>query len=379
MKRIIKICLITIIFCFFIVSKAFSAEENQAYEQALVYDFGEIENITNKRAEEYGIDIDFKEVLRDRMKAGDKRSEESIIHKVSDLFFSELKKQGALLKNVIIICVLSGIFKALTDSFKTSEISEIGFYACYIASIMLLINSFTQGLEIMKDTVFFISELTKAVAPVLALIMASCAEVSAGGIISPLLAFAMSLSLDFMTFFFIPGIKISAVISIVNYLGSKEMLKRLSEFISWILGLLLKIGSIAFMGIVSMGKISGASMDSAFSKTIQGGINAVPIIGDVFSGATESILGWSKLLKTGFGLSVVIICVILCAVPIIKILIFMLLYKITAILIEPFCDKRLTGCIDTLGNYMFMVLSGLTAILIMFIFSVVIIISSIGG
>lgn len=380
MKSISRKCvffLITIILTA-LFSFNIRCEENKAYNQALTYDFGQIEDLTDKKAEEYDINIGFKELLRDRLEAKD-NSNNKIKKIISDLFFKEIIKQKGLLKNVIAICILSGIFKALTDSFKTKEISEIGFYVCYITAVMLLIDSFIQGLSILSEVAGFIADMAKAAAPVLTMALIGCGQASSGGVIAPLLAIAMGICLDFMLYIFIPGIKISAVISIVNFLGSKQMLSKMSEFITWILGLMLKIGSIAFMGIISLEKISSSALDNALSKTVQGGISAVPVIGDVFSGAAQSILGWSRLLKTGIGVSVVIVSVILSLIPIIKILIFMLLYKITAIIIEPFSDARLTGCIDTLGGYMFMILSGAVAVLIMFIFSIVVIISSIGG
>ena len=304
MKNAVFILMFEFLFIFFLTFSV-CAEENQAMEQAKDYDLNDLESIIDKNAFEYGIDFDFDKILNDKLNPNLKTDFglKSILKNILVLFFGELYKQTALMKNIFIICVLSGIFKSFTDSFKTKGVSELGFYACYISSVMLLINSFGIGLGILKEIVLFITELSKASIPILAAIMISCGEASAGGLFAPLILMAASIVSDFISFLFIPGIKISAVISIINYLSSKEMLEKLSKFLSSGLSFMLKAGAFLFMGIISLNKIGTSSIDNALSKTMQAGINSVPIIGDVFSNAAQSIVNWSRVLKTGLGIS----------------------------------------------------------------------------
>ena len=85
---------------------------------------------------------------------------------------------------------------------------------------------------------------------------------------------------------------------------------------------------------------------SALTRTAE----ALPWVGNAVGGAAEVVLGTAVLIKNGIGMAGAVIAVVICAVPIIQMLIMALLYKLAAALVQPVSDKRITTCISSVSE-----------------------------
>ena len=56
------------------------------------------------------------------------------------------------------------------------------------------------------------------------------------------------------------------------------------------------------------------------------------------------------LIKNGIGMAGAIITVLICAVPVLRMLILAFLYRLAAALVQPVSDKRITGCISSVSE-----------------------------
>ena len=116
-------------------------------------------------------------------------------------------------------------------------------------------------------------------------------------------------------------------------------------------------------------------VNSAINKTAKTAVSFIPIVGDVINGTIDGVMHFMGLVKGSVGVGVVIIILIACSVPILKLISFIIIYKITAILIEPISDKRITACIDCIGEYTKMILSTLFIFVFLFILVVSVMLS----
>ena len=72
----------------------------------------------------------------------------------------------------------------------------------------------------------------------------------------------------------------------------------------------------------------------------------IPGIGGIFSGVAETVLGAGTLLKNSIGVAGLVAIVVLCAIPIVKLIIYVLIYKLVAAAIQPISDKRIVNCVS---------------------------------
>jgi len=92
------------------------------------------------------------------------------------------------------------------------------------------------------------------------------------------------------------------------------------------------------------------AVDSVKLGLWQKGLSAIPGAGDLISAFTGSILGASVLFKNSIGAGCLIVLVLLCAVPLIKLIVFVLSFSICSAFLQPVSDKRLMGLLHITGE-----------------------------
>ncbi|MFI3231607.1 MAG: stage III sporulation protein AE [bacterium] len=293
-----------------------------------------------------------------------------------NIIFEKIYINSALIKNVIIIALLSAFIKVITESFNNKGISEIAFYTSYIGVAVILINSFDIMLSILQTAITSISNIINAIMP----LMASLLIMSGGSVSSAIFTSFILMALSFLSFFmrnvFIPVISGLIVLTIVNYITPKEILDRLIEFLIWLLKTMLKALALGLTVIVSIQKISAPALNSLANKTAKSMITLVPIVGDAMNGAIDSVMYFVGAIQGGVGAGILIIILICSIMPILNLVAFIIIYKVVAVLIEPVSDSRITSCIDDLGEYTKLILSALVVYIFLFVFFILLILSN---
>lgn len=291
------------------------------------------------------------------------------------IIFQEIFINSKVIKNIIIISILCAFLTALTESFKNKGVGEIGFYAGYMVIATLLIHSFNIALGIVIQTVNNISNLINSLIPLLAGVLIMSGASVSSGIFTTIIVTFLNFSAFIMNKIFVPLISAIIILNIINHITSKSVLNKLLDFLKWIATFGIRSLAIIFAFIISFQKVASPMVNSALNKTAKTAINFVPIVGDVINGTIDGIMHFVGLIKSGVGIGVVISVLIACLFPIIKLISFIIIYKITAILIEPISDRRITSCIDFIGEYTKILLSTLIIFVFLFILLVVIMLS----
>ncbi|WP_317367170.1 stage III sporulation protein AE [uncultured Tyzzerella sp.] len=301
-----------------------------------------------------------------------------IINYILKSVFEEVFINSKIIKNVILIGFLAAFFKVLTDSFKNQGVAEIGFYTTYMVISMLLATSFNIVVEILYNTVNSIANIINGTMPILIGLLAMSGASASSTIFSSFILASLGIVSFFIKNIFIPLISGTVILNIINYIMPKEVLNKLIEFLKWLINFSLRSLAMGLGFIISLQRIGAPILNGVVNKTAKTFISFVPVVGDVMTGAIDSIMYFVGILKSGIGIAIVIIIIICAIVPIIKLVALILIYKIAAVLIEPITDTRITSCVDTMGEYTKLVLSSLIIFLILFIFFIVIMLSVTG-
>lgn len=299
----------------------------------------------------------------------------NIIKYMLNALFNEIFINSKIIKNVIIIAILCAFLKALTDSFKNKGVGEIGFYAGYMVIATLLINSFNLGIGIVVETINSISNIINSLIPLLAGVLVISGASASGAIFTGVIVTFINLVMFIINQLFIPLVSSMVILNIINYITPKEVLNKLIDFFKWMATFGIRALAIAFAFIISFQKVTSPMVNSAINKTAKTAVSFIPIVGDVINGTIDGVMHFMGLVKGSVGVGVVIIILIACSVPILKLISFIIIYKITAILIEPISDKRITACIDCIGEYTKMILSTLFIFVFLFILVVSVMLS----
>lgn len=296
----------------------------------------------------------------------------NILNYILKAVFEEIFLNSKIIKNVILIAILASFFKILTESFKNQNVAEIGFYTTYMVIAMLLATSFNIVIDILYNTVNSISNIINSIMPMLVGLLFMSGAPTNGTIFSSFILTTLSLLSTLIKNFFIPLISATVILNIINYITPKEVLNKLIDFLKWFINFSLRSLAMGLGFIISLQRIGAPILNGVVNKTAKTFISFVPVVGDAMMGAIDSIMHFVGLLKSGIGIAILITILACSIVPIIKLISLILIYKITAILIEPITDRRITSCVDIMGEYTKIVLSSLIVFLILFIFFIVI-------
>ena len=143
-----------------------------------------------------------------------------------------------------------------------------------------------------------------------------------------------------------------------------KLAKFLKSGIVWFLGIVLTI----FVGVVSLEGTLSSSIDGITAKTGKAVVSsAIPVVGKILGDAVDTVLGCGLILKNAVGIIGVVIIIGICIVPIIKLTILTMSYKIVAVATQTIADSKITGLLEEIGDVFKILLGILCAISFMLI------------
>jgi len=290
--------------------------------------------------------------------------------------FHEVLNNGKLLASIVVLTVFSMILETLQSSFEKNTVSKLGYSLTYMVLIIIAINSFSVAIGYAKAAITSMIEFMMAVVPLLLTLLASMGNVTSVAILHPLIVFMVHSVGTAIYIFVFPLLFFSAVLHIVSSLSERYKVTQLANLLRTVSLSLLGVFVTVFLGVISVQGTAGSVRDGVTLRTakyVAG--NFVPVVGRLFSDATETVVGASLLVKNAIGLTGVVILVLLCAFPAIKILTLALIYNVSAAIMQPLGDNPMIACLQTIGKSMVYVFAALAAVGLMFFLAITIMIA----
>lgn len=377
MKKIITLALCI----FFVILTPLKTEgmndtdNSMLQEQMDILDFSDVSDVISKSQNSEIRKIEIKDLVMQAIKGEIDLSPKNILNMITSSFFSEVNSLISLMKHMIAIAILSAFFKAFSSSFKSNSVAELGFYVNYIVIITVLLSSFSICVGIMQELTNELCDLMLAAQPLLLSLVVMSGNIASSYVFSPVMLFFITFLANFLQMFITPTILMAAVLQIVNYISEREMLQKFSDLIRIIVSWGLKMIAIIFISILSLQRITTPILNNAITKSAKVAVNFVPVVGQALTGAVDAVLYWSGAVRGGVMAAVIILIIIMCGAPILKIIAFVFVYKMTAGIVQPICDERIVKAIDSAGTFAALILGVCVVISVMFIFMIMIVLS----
>ena len=148
-------------------------------------------------------------------------------------------------------------------------------------------------------------------------------------------------------------VRYGGVLFLVDSISDRFRLKNLQKLLKtiaiWVTGAITLVFSIA----VSLQKVSGSTVDAAAVKTAKFAIGTlVPVAGKNMSDAAETLLACTHAVRNAAGVVTVIGLAILFAIPFIKMLVIMLVYRLVAAFGSPLGDDNICSALEEAAGCM---------------------------
>jgi len=150
--------------------------------------------------------------------------------------------------------------------------------------------------------------------------------------------------------FLLPLVNVCLMVRVLGNLTGEDTLSELAELLKKLISWILRAMVTCIIGINVVQGLLAPAIDTLKRSALTRTAEAIPWIGNAVGGAAEVVLGTAVLIKNGIGMAGALIAVVICAVPILQMLILAFLYKLAAALVQPVSDKRITDCIGSVSE-----------------------------
>lgn len=308
-------------------------------------DFSEVDEMLKEK--EAG--IEFGTLVRQLIN-GEDIDKGELAKKILDVVFQEVWAFRLELTQIILLCIVFAILYNFTNIFENPAVTEISFYMVYMLLLVLLLKSFF----ILKDVVLVVlgdmMVFLKLLIPTFSFSMAFSGQAAAGSAFYEL-TFLLIYGIEWlMNYLIVPAIQIYVVVEMMNYLTEEEMLSKMTELIKEGIQWLLKLLFTMVIGINVVQNLLAPVIDNFKSTLISRTAGMIPGLGTSVNAVTEIMVGTGIIIKNGVGVAAILVLLILCAGPVIKVWIMTFMYRVIAAVMQPIADKRMLGCISGAGE-----------------------------
>lgn len=291
--------------------------------------------------------------------------------------FHELLANGKLLGTLVLLTIFSIFLQTLQNAFEQSAVSKVAYAIVYMVLIIIALNSFHIVMNYTEEAVKTMSSFIIALVPLLLALIASSGGVVSAAFFHPIIIFLMNTSSMIVTYLVLPLLFLSALLSIVSTLTDQYKVTNLAKLLRNVgMGVLATFLTI-FLGVISVQGTSSAVADGLAVRTAKFiTSNFIPVIGRMFTDATDTVISASVLLKNTVGIIGVVIVLLIAAFPAIKILSIALIYKFAAALLQPLGGGPVITCLDIIGKSILFIFAALAIVSLMFFLSLTVIIAA---
>ena len=296
---------------------------------------------------------------------------------ILQFFFQELMLNGKLLASLLFLTLFSTLLQSVQNSFENPVISKIAYLVVYLVLLTLALESFRQVIDYTIEAIDRMSSFMIGLLPLLLGIMASFSHLMSISFFHPIIVALVQSSGLLVKFLLIPLFTSSALLLIVGSLNETYKVDQLAELLRKtglaVMGIFLTI----FLGVISVQGTVTAVQDGVTMKTarfVTG--NFVPVVGRLFTDATDTILGASLVLKNTLGIAGVVILLGIAVFPALKVFAIAIIYKIAAALLQPLGDGPIIRAMDVVSRHIMYVFAALLMVSMMFFLVIVIMVAA---
>lgn len=321
-------------------------------EQLMQLDIGQLESMMPRDAAGKPVlDFSIRRIIDNVMNGKPMIDAGEVIDAIVYYFTGEIKENLRFATEILVVCIIIGLLKNMSGSFGESAVSQVAMLICGCTVMGICLKSFLDIYRACIDAVQHITDIMQSLLPVMVTLMISSGSLTGGAVMNPVVLAAISMFVTVITGFILPGLFTASVFFLINGLTEKDYIKKLAKFIRvlslFVMGFCITI----FSGIVALQGIVSSSADSLLLKGVKFSADKfIPIIGGFVSDSLGLIMSCAGLIKSVAGVfGVVLICASV-LIPMFKIIVIALIYKVTAIIIEPLGEQKISDSIDEIGN-----------------------------
>lgn len=307
------------------------------------YDYGDIQEYLDEILGE--TEVHFTDLMQLLM-SGDFSG---LVQQVGELLrqgaVSGLNSNGKALRQVILTALFGALLSRFSEAFSKNGIGETGFYVTYLLLTSLLLGAFLSTKELGEELIRHMLQFMQVLIPVFFVAVAY-----AGGSVTALAFYQMVLLVIaavqwLFLVILLPLIQVYVCLQLVNSLSREDFLSKAAELLETILEWSMRTLLGVVIGIHMIQGLVLPMVDSVKSAALRRAVSAIPWVGKGGEAVAQVLLGSGALIKNAIGMAALVVLVMICIIPVVKLGLIALLYQAAAAMLQPAANARLVESI----------------------------------
>lgn len=360
------ITIIVMVLIVFLSNLSYANDNQTIIEQQEEFKIQDFIKNAEKFTGEFFEDIDINEILNDAIKGEVDNS--TLLKKILNILGKEVTTNIKSLVSILAIILIHSILKSISESLENNNISKLIYYVQYILIVTVIMSNFTDIIKLVQDTTGNLIGFMNALVPLLITLMMYTGSITTSSVVEPIILFMINFIGNIIQNLIIPFVLVLTSLVIISKISDKVHIDKLSKFfksgIVWFLGVVLTV----FVGVVSLEGTLSSSVDGITAKTTKAVVSsAIPVVGKILGDAVDTVLGCGIVLKNAVGLVGVVIVIGICIMPILKLFVLSVSYKLLSTVVQPIANEKIIDLLEQIGDIFKIFLGILCAISFMLI------------
>ena len=327
------------------------------------YDYSAIDRAVRQNS---GYSISFQEIIN-QITGEDGVAGQGIFLVLGKTFLQVITSSKTAVVQIIILALFSAAIRCFGPSACKEQISDTAQMILSISLTAVLLASFYTACTISTDTLEGCISVYKAVVPVFFSAVAfASGNVTAAVYYEIVLMLITTVNLLFKSVL-IKVNQIYMLISMADAVAKEERFTKAAELCVQVMKWSSRTALVVFTGLGGLKGMIVPVSETYKKKMLYRAVQTLPGVGGSIETVTQTVWGAAKIIKNGIGMAAVIAVLLVCAVPVLKLVLMAVLFKVTAAVIEPAADKRVVKAVNALGTAVGMLLMTVLAAVSLFL------------
>ncbi len=291
------------------------------------------------------------------------------------LLGQEVLSSAPLIGKLLILAVLCAVLGQLQIAYggtvgKTAQIMT------YLVLLSLALTSFREALSIATGTIDKMVGLMQTLFPVMLTLLISMGNLTSAALFRPLIMGSLTVLATMIKTVVLPLFFLAAVLRLFNHVSEQFKLSKLAGLLEFTGKLSLGVIMTVFIGVMTIQGVTGGIADSVIFRTAKYSADLIPVVGKFFKDAVELVITSGLLLKNAVGIIALLAIIVLCIAPLVKLLAMILVFRISAALIEPLGERALAESLQDMSKSLIFILVTVASVAIMFFMTAAVVIGT---
>lgn len=160
---------------------------------------------------------------------------------------------------------------------------------------------------------------------------------------------------------FLPAVTMILLLSYGGILTENGALRQAAVVGKWAVTTFFRVFLAAYFAYLTFTGLVSGSADAAAVRTAQSFTSAVPLVGTIIAGASETLLSGASVLRAGIGLFGALGAAAICLTPFLQGVCHLLVFRVLSVFAASFAEGGVKALLDALSGVYGMLLGILTA------------------